>query len=254
MATPDRHWPPRLRRALRDRLGARGLHIPKGLVIQYNPKAGRATDRMPWITVMHRPGRSETCSVHDTHLPFRGEDDVGAVVDMAERHALAMLRRDARDDALEAGGHEPRRPPMHMTEATPLVALAVTLVEAGLAGLDGEAHVDNGELHLTRTTIATPSGRVRLERGRIVSFESEKVWPATVLAGLTGKPLSDAVSLPASGRKDVDAAVAGLRIRHADSRSDGVVIEVEPARLLPTTAGGNGDDRRWLTMEPCPVG
>lgn len=254
MATPDRQWPPRLRRALRDRLSARGLTIPNGLVIQYGPRPGRGDERQPWITVMHRPGRSETCSVHDMHLPFRGEDDVGVVTDLSERHALAMLRRDARDDALEAGGHEPRRPPLHMVEATPLVALAMALVEAGLAGLNGDAHVDNGELHLTRTTLVTPAGHVAIERSRTLTLASDKVWPATVLAGLVGKPLTRAVSLPSSGRADIDEAVSRLTITHADSRTDGIVIQIEVAPLVAVVATDRGDDRRWLHMEPTPSG
>lgn len=192
-------------------------------------------------------------SVHDVHAPFRGEEDIEAVIAMGVRHAMAMNRRDARARALEAGGHDVHRPPVHMVEASPLIALAWTLVATGRAGIDGTVYIDNGQLLLRGTAIMSPEGGMAIDGARTLIIPSDKAWPDTVLAAMTGRPLRDVVALPACGRPDIDEAVATLEITEASQDDREIVMRVGSTPVLVLTEDDHGDDRTWLAMEPIPV-
>lgn len=252
-ASPDKHWPPRLRHALRARLASLGAPLPSDLVIRHVTRATSDLTAQYSIEIRHSPGAGERMSVSDVHAPFRGEQDLEAVVQMGVRHAMAMNRRDARAQALASGGHDVHRPPIHMVEASPLVALAWALVESDRAGIDGQVHIVNGCMTLTRATITTPAGVIMIDGARTIRVQSAETWPDTVVLAMSGRKLSTVISLPACGRRDVDDAVSALVITAARNGESGFKLEVGSSPVLPLTTDDHGDDRTWLEMEPIPI-
>lgn len=235
-------------------MAEQGLSIPRGLIIQYGPKTGWSTDRQPWITITHSPEHAEMSSVHDTYLCFRGEDDVPRVIDLAEQHALAMIRRNARAEAISKGGYDIRKPPFHMLEAAPLSALAFELCKIGKTGLDGNVLTQNGLLEVRQMTLTTPDGKIEFSDSRCIVRKTKKVWPETVLTSLVGRTLGHAVSLPRCGRSDIDDAIDSLIIHSVEHvQGTGIQIRVKKAPVLPLDEKDLGDDRRWMVLTPIPI-
>lgn len=253
MTDASKSWPPRLRAALRRRLAARGLAIPEGLTLAYRKPGWKHPGAME---ARHGPSCSEMVSVHDQVVPFDGSDaHVTAFLDLAEAHALRMMRRNAREAALEAAGHDVRCPPLHALEGHPLAAHVYASVAAGLAGIDGDLQTWSGLL-LGSMTVETPRGRMMVQTRSGASITAFATIPETVLQGLGGRRLGDVAPPASCGDAAVDAAVAGLVIRAARgsewSGGRATIIELEPADVMEMAPTPSAEDGRWKAMEPKP--
>lgn len=239
-----------LRRQIRDTVAELGYAMPRGFGV-VTVGDGRLCSGF----AAHKLQEAGMGRIDHGEWPFAGERPLRATdhcLEQAVRNVLLRIALERRDRAVEASSREEREGPWRVA-TTALGALC-----AGLRIADGRDAFREDRDGLVRGAHQTDEiwGRtaVTVQAGRATETISVMAeYPETVMQAMKGLPLRDLVTLPDSGRLEIEADIDALIVADVTGTQDAAGrvkthLHMRSGPLRCAAPPPEGADTSWLTV------